>query len=95
MFHKMKLFILNTESHDKCFYGNRYKILARWVNIEFPKGKLSNKIRNDIIEECKNKLQLIQGLESTDIHAFQDMSKITGIYLPPNSMTHHTKQDIM
>jgi hypothetical protein len=95
MFHQMKQFIINKESEDKCFYGRGFKILARWLFVEFPKGKLSNKIRHEIIEECQNKLRTIQGMESTDITAMQEMSKVTGIYLPKNSLSHQTKKEIM
>jgi hypothetical protein len=92
MFTESKKIITDVDFDRRALYGKRFKILARWINIAVPKGKVTQKARDDLIVVSLKKLDKIIDESFTDISVLQEMSKITGIFFSTGCINHTDKQ---
>ncbi len=93
MFEENKAFLSNKTLNARALHGRRYKILARWVHVVIPKGKHTTTIRDTLIDMSEKARKNIDSA-FTDIAMLHEMSKITGTFLPCNSINMQAKERI-
>jgi hypothetical protein len=95
MFSQIKSKLLSCDMDVRALHGQRFKIFAKWLHIVLPKSKITQKSRDEIILTSQNKLRKIIDELFTDHTFLQDMSKVTGIFLPIGAMIETTRKAVL
>lgn len=95
MVEDIKTTLMQESFNRNSLHSHRYKILANFTGVKLPKAPPNKKVKNKIIKYCFDKLDSVTGKLAQSRASFQEMSKITGTYVPNHSISELNKKKIL